>query len=607
MKNFWVKYFLFLTLLLIFFVNNYSFAAESEKEESIITHALTLYGKPKYPQSFKNFSYVNPHAPKKGVMNRGGFGTFDSLNSFILQGNPASGLGLLYDTLTIKGAEEPFTEYGLLAEKIEIPRGDINWIIYHIHKEAKFNDGVFVTAEDVVFSFETITNKGLPQYRAYYADVLSVEALDKQRVKFTFKHSNNKELPLILGQLMIIPKHYWDNKTRDFSKVSLEPPLGSGPYIIDKIKPGRSISYRLNDKYWGKYLPVNKGLHNFEKIKYIYYRDLEIMHEAFKSGEIDFKIENQASRWNQEYNFPAFNNGKVLKREFAHSRNQGMQAFIFNTRREIFMDARVREALNYAFDFEWANKHLFFNSYKRSYSFFSNSELAASGKPGPGELKILQKYKGKLPPQVWDEVVTQPRTDTPGGIRANLRTAVSLLKQAGWELKEGRLINQVTGKQMKFEILIVQKAFERIVNPFIKNLARLGIEAKLRLVDTTQYINRVQEFNFDMMVFSFAQSESPGNEQRNFWGSSAAKVPGSRNLIGIEDPIVDELIEKIITVSSREELINYCKVLDRVLLAGHYIIPNWHISVDRVAYWDKFGFTSVIPKAGVQVESWWEK
>ena len=583
-------------------------SSRSDKQgESIKSHALALYGKPKYGANFKHFSYVNPNAPKRGQLTRGGFGTFDSLNMFILQGNSADGLGLIYDTLTSKGMEEPVTEYGLLAEQIEIPKGEIDWIIFHLNKKAKFSDGVAVTAEDVVFSFETIITKAIPQYRAYYADVVKAEALDKHRVKFTFKHSNNKELPLILGQLVVLPKHYWEAKDRDFTKVSLEPPVGSGAYVIDSVKPGRSITYKRNDKYWGKDLPVNKGLHNFDKIKYVYYRDLEILHEGFKSGEIDLKVENQASRWKKEYDFPAVKSGKVVKKEFKHNRNQGMQAFIFNTRREIFKDAKVREALNYAFDFEWANKNLFFSSYKRSYSFFSNSELAAKGKPTAGELKILEPYKNRLPKQIWGDVPSQPRSDTAGGIRANLRQAISLLKEGGWELKDGKLMSKDSGKQMKFEILIVQKAFERIVNPFIKNLERLGIDASVRLVDTTQYINRIQEFNFDMIVFSFAQSESPGNEQRDFWGSASASHAGSRNLVGIMDPVIDELIEGLITVSSRDELISYSQVLDRVMLAGYYVIPHWHISADRIAYWNKFGFTNVVPDSGVQVTSWWAK
>lgn len=575
-------------------------------EPSINRHALALYDSPKYKANYKRFSFVNPAAPKKGKITRGGFGTFDSLNNFILKGNSATGLGLIYDTLTYHGPEEAFTEYGLLAETIEIPRGDeIGWVIFHLHKSAKFSDGRPVTAADVVFTFNLLTTQGLPLYRVYYGDVDKVEALDKHRVKFTFKHSNNKELHLILGQLPVLPQHYW--KDKDFTKVSLDAPVGSGPYKVGKVKPGRSITYELNRNYWGKDLPVNRGRHNFVEIKYQYYRDFTILHEAFKSGEIDVKRENQAARWHQGYDFSAFKQGDVIKKEFKQDRNQGMQAFAFNTRRDIFKDAKVRQALGYVFDFEWSNKNLFFGSYTRSESFFSNSELAAVGKPTRAELKILGPYKGKLPPEVWGVVPKQPRSDTPGGIRSNIREAIGLLKQAGWELKSGKLIEKASGKQMKFEILLVQKSFERIVNPYIKNLQRLGIDASVRLVDTTQYINRAQNFDFDMTIGSFAQSQSPGNEQRNFWGSEAADRPGSRNFIGIKNPIIDEIIEGLINVSSRQELIAYCRVLDRILLNNYYVVPQWHIASDRIAYWNTLAHPKKIPSSGVEFSSWWAK
>lgn len=593
-------------LIVIALVMTQIYLKANAADSSIKRHALAIYDSAKYKANYKKFSFVNPSAPKQGQLTRGGFGTFNSLNGFILQGNPASGIGLIYDTLTYHGPEEAFTEYGLLAKTLEIPRGDkIDWIIYHLHDSAKFSDGKPVTAKDVVFSFNLLMSKGQPLYRVYYGDVAKVEALDKHRVKFTFKHSNNKELHLILGQLPVLPQHYW--KGKDFTKVSLDAPIGSGPYTIGEIKPGRSITYELNPNYWGKDLPVNRGRHNFAKVKYQYYRDLTILHEAFKSGEIDVKAENQASRWHNGYDFPALKQGKVIKKEFKQDRNQGMQAFAFNTRRDMFKDAKVRQALGLVFDFEWSNKNLFFGSYTRSESFFSNSELAATGKPTRAELKLLRPYKGKLPAEVWEAVPKQPRSDSAGGIRANIRQAISLLKEAGWELQNGKLVQKSTGKRMKFEILLVQKAFERIVNPYIKNLQRLGVDASVRLVDTTQYINRAQSFDFDMTIVSFAQSESPGNEQRNFWGSEAADKQGSRNFIGIKDPIIDEIIEGLINVSSRQELIAYCRVLDRILLAGHYLVPQWHIASDRVAYWNKLAHPSKNPASGVEFSSWWAK
>ncbi len=573
-------------------------------EESRLVHALALHGSPKHPAGFTHFDYVNPMAAKGGVLVRGGFGSFDNFNSFIVQGEVADGTGLLYDTLTTKGMDEPFSEYGLLAERIEVPEGKIGWIIYHLHKTARFSDNKPVTAEDVVFSFNLLTTKGRPFLRAYYADVAKAEALDKHRVKFTFKSDDNAELPLILGQLTILPKHYWEGK--DFTEVNLNKPIGSGPYIIEEFQAGRSVTYKRNPNYWGKNLAVNRGQHNFDRIKYIYYRDLTVLYEAFKAGDIDVWAENQAKRWHEGYNFPAVRAGQVIKKEFPHHRNQGMQAFIFNTRKDIFSSPLTRQALGYAFDFEWSNKNLFFNSYKRSYSFFSNSEMAAQGLPNKAELAILQPYREQLPAELFTQPPpSPPRTDTSGGMRANLRQAIALLDQAGWELKQNKLVSKETGKQMKFEILLVQKAFERIVNPFINNLQRLGIDASIRLVDTTQYINRVQNYEFDMMVSTIAQSESPGNEQRDFWNSKNADVPGGRNFIGVKSPVVDSLVEDLIRAESRQDLIDHCRALDRVLLWGYYVIPQWHISYDRLAYWNKFGVPAKTPQAGPQLSAWW--
>jgi len=573
-------------------------------EETRLVHALALHGSPRHSAGFTHFDYVNPTASKGGALVRGGFGSFDNFNSFIVQGEVADGTGLLYDTLTTKGMDEPFSEYGLLAERIEVPEGKIGWIIYHLHKTAHFSDNKPVTAEDVVFSFNLLTTKGRPFLRAYYADVAKVEALDKHRVKFTFKSDDNAELPLILGQLTILPKHYWEGK--DFTEVNLNKPIGSGPYIIGEFQAGRSVTYKRNPNYWGEDLAVNRGQHSFDSIKYIYYRDLTVLYEAFKAGDIDVWAENQAKRWHEGYNFPAVRAGQVIKKEFPHHRNQGMQAFIFNTRKDIFSSPLTRQALGYAFDFEWSNKNLFFDSYKRSYSFFSNSEMAAQGRPSKAELAILQPYRSQLPAQIFTQPPpSPPRTDTAGGIRANLRQAIGLLNQAGWELKQNKLISKETGKQMKFEILLVQKAFERIVNLFINNLQRLGIDASIRLVDTTQYINRVRNYEFDMMVYTIAQSESPGNEQRDFWNSKQVDIPGGRNLIGVKSPVVDSLVEELIRAESRQDLIDHCRALDRVLLWGYYVIPQWHISYDRLAYWNKFGVPAKTPQAGPQLSAWW--
>ena len=565
-----------------------------------------MHGVLKHPPGFKHFDYVNPNAPKGGLLVQGGFGTFDSLNPFIVKGNAASGIGLLYDTLTTKGQDEPFSEYGLLAQSIELSPPDAKngpWVTFHLHKNARFSDGKPVTAADVVFTFNLLTKGALPLYRSYYKDVTKADALDKHRVRFTLADADNAELPLILGQLTVLPQHYWQDK--DFNAVNLDVPVGSGPYVIDVVKPGRSITYKRNPNYWGKDLAVNKGRHNFDKIRYIYYRDLTILHEAFKAGEIDVKAENQAKRWKQGYNFPAVKSGQVIKRDFPHKRNQGMQAFVFNTRRPMFASASVREALNYAYDFEWANKNLFYASYTRSYSYFSNSELAARGLPQGRELQILTAYRAKLPPRLFTDPPLVIRSDGKEGIRANLRQALKLLAEEGWQLKDGKLLKD--GKQMKIEVLLVQKAFERVVNPFIQNLNRLGIDASMRLVDTSQYIKRVSDFEFDMLVYSFAQSESPGNEQRDFWGSVSADLPGSRNTAGVKDPVVDELIEKLTRAKSRRELVDYTRALDRILLWNFYVIPQWHISSDRIAYWNQFATPAKTPKSGVQLDTWWAK
>ena len=576
-----------------------------QANETRKVHALSLHGTPRHAAAFDHFDYVNPDAPKGGTMVRGGFGTFDNFNPFIVAGVAADDLALIYDTLTIKGLNEPSTEYGLLAEKIELSVAQPDWVIFHLRKNAYFSDLHPVTAEDVVFSFNILTTKGNPLYRSYYGDVVKVEALDQHRVKFSFRSAENHELPQILGQLTVLPKHYWEKK--DFTAVNLDVPLGSGPYLIDEFQAGRSISYKRNPHYWAKDLAVNRGRHNFDSIKYRYYRDTTVMHEAFKAGEIDVLQENQAKRWHEAYDFPAFRQGKVIKKEFPHKRNQGMQAFVFNTRRPIFASPQVRQALNYAFDFEWSNKNLFFDSYKRSYSFFSNSELAASGLPSAAEMEILNPYRKQLPPEVFTEAPTNPRTDKLNGIRENLGKAIELLKKGGWEIKNGKLLSVKDGKQMKFEILLILPTFERIVSPFSANLRRLGIDVSYRVVDTTQYINRVQSYDFDMIVSTFAQSESPGNEQRDFWTSRIADIEGGRNVIGIKNRVIDELVEDLIRTQTREELINYCRALDRVLLWHHYVIPQWYLAVDRISYWDKFATPAIVPSGGMDFSSWWAK
>ena len=567
-----------------------------------ITHALAMTGTPKYAEDFKHFDYVNPNAPKGGDVKMATVGTFDSLNPFIIRGVAATGTGFMYDTLTDQSLDEPFTQYGLIAAKIELPE-DRSWVIYHLNSKAKFHDGEPITAADVVFSFNLLINKGNPMYSKYYASIEKVEALDNLRVKFYLGDKPNPELALIIGQLPVLPKHYWDS--RDFTKPGLEIPIGSGAYKILEFKPGRSITYIRHDNYWAKDHPLNKGRYNFDKMTYDYYRDPTVSLHAFKAGEYDFRQENSSRAWATAYNGPPFDNGFIIKEEIDNDVNQGMQCFVFNTRRDLFKDRKVRQALAYAFDFEWTNKTLFFGQYARSKSYFSNSELASSGPPGSRELKILEAYRDRLPGEVFEKAYQPPETDGSGYIRNNTRIALRLLKQAGWEIKGRKLVNKKTGDPFILELLLIDPAFERVALPFKKNLSRLGIEMNIRVVDTAQFINRRRDFDFDMIVARFPQSESPGNEQREYWGSSAADIPGTRNYAGIKNPVIDEIIKRVISAPNRDELVYTTRALDRVLLWGHYVIPHWHIAKYRVAYWDKFSRPKIVPRYSLGFDTWW--
>ena len=564
------------------------------------THAIAMHGRPKYPAGFSHFDYVNPDAPIGGTVRMATVGSFDSLNAFIIKGQPASGLGGTYDSLTTASADEPFTQYGLLAESMEVP-DDRSWAIFNLRPQARWHDGRPVTAEDVVFTFETIRTQGAPQFRFYYADIKTIEILGPRRVKFVFAGNENRELPLIIGQQSILPKHYW--KDRDFSKTTLEPPLGSGPYRITGLEPGRYIVYERVPDYWGWDLAVNRGTNNFGLIRYDYYRDETVQIEALKAGEYDFRLENSSKHWATAYNLPEVDQGLMVKEEIGHNRSVGMQGYVYNTRRALFQDPRVREALAYAFDFERANKTLFYGQYTRTRSYFENSELAAHGLPDEAESALLNPFKDQLPPRVFTESYQPPRTDGSGRIRSNLGQAVELLKAAGWQIQDGKL--QKNGQPFTFEILLYAPLFERISLPFAKNLERLGITAKVRTVDVAQYIKQLETFDFDMFVHVWGQSLSPGNEQRNFWGSAAADQPGSENYAGIKIPAIDTLVETIISAPDRETLVTRCRALDRVLQWGFYVIPHWHINYDRFIYWNKFGRPKVTPAQGAQFTTWW--
>jgi microcin C transport system substrate-binding protein len=565
------------------------------------THAIAMHGDPKYPPDFTHFDYANPDAPKGGTLRLAAMGGFDTLNPFTVKGESADGLGRMYDTLMVPSADEPFTKYGLVAEAVETPE-DRSWVIFHLNPDARFHDGHPIDAEDVLFSLETLRADGAPLYRFYYADVAEAEALDDHTVKFTFSTNTNRELPLILGQLPVLPKHYWEG--RDFAATTLEPPLGSGPYRIADFEPGRTIRYERVEDYWAKDLPVNVGHDNFDAIETDYYRDATVAVEALKAGEYDFRAEHIAKVWATAYEGEAHDAGHLVTLEVPHDRVAGMQGFVMNTRRPVFADPRVREAMGYAFDFKWANQNLFFGQYTRTRSYFDNSELAATGVPEGAELALLEPFREQLPPRLFTEEYNPPSVPAPGEIRQNLREALRLLREAGWSIQDGVMTHPEHGP-LRFEILLHGVTYERVALPFVQNLDRLGVKATVRTIDTAQFINRLSTFDFDMMIGAWGQSDSPGNEQREFWSSGTADLQGSRNYAGVADPVVDALIETVIQAHTREDLVAAVRALDRVLQWKFLVVPNWHIAYDRLVFWDKFGRPEVTPAQGAQIGTWW--
>ena len=564
-------------------------------------HGLSIHGDLKYGPGFSHFGYVDPRAPKGGSVTLRAIGTFDNLNPFILKGVPAAGIGNTFDTLTVASTDEPSSEYGLVAETVETP-ADRAWVAFTLRAAARFHDGSPMTVEDVIWTFDTLRTRGHPLYRSYYAQVASVAKTGPRTVKFTFKGNENRELPVIVGQLPVLSKAYWTS--HDFAKTTLQAPLGSGPYRVESLEPGRSITYRRVKDYWAAALPVNVGRHNFDTIRYDYYRDDVVALEAFKAGAYDFRAENSSKNWATAYDVPPVRDGRIRKEAIPNEIPTGMQGWVYNTRRAIFGDARVREALAAAFDFEWSNAHLFYKAYTRTRSYFSNSELASRGLPSEAELKVLAPFRGRVSDEVFRREYRPPSTE-PGGLRPNLIHALELLKQAGWVVRDMRLVNTQTGRPLAFEILLDDPNWERIALPFVKNLERLGVSARVRTVDSAQYEYRMKQFDFDMTVGLFSQSLSPGNEQVDFWASTSATTPGSRNLAGVRDPAVDRLIELVISAPDRPALVGRTRALDRVLLWGHYIIPHFHITAFRVAYWNRFGRPAVSPKYDLGFETWW--
>ncbi|WP_372613887.1 extracellular solute-binding protein [Halomonas sp.] len=574
-------------------------AVASQTEDADTVHGLALYGEPALSTEFSHFPHADPDAPKGGSLVRSAIGSFNSTNPFIIRGTPATGLTEIYDTLLTQNPDEPFSMYGLLAQGVRLDP-DRQWIEFDLHPEAIFHDGEPVTAEDVVFSFETLTEKGQPFYAAYYADVIEVKALDEDTVHFDLADSESRELPLIIGQLPILPAHFWEG--RDFEATTLDALLGSGPYRIAEVEPGRRIIYERVEDYWGRDLPVNRGRHNIGRLVHDYYRDQTVALEAFKAGNLDLRIESSARNWATAYDFPALDERFVKRLEVPDGQPAGMQAYVMNLRRDKFQDARLREAFNLAFDFEWLNRNLFYGAYQRTESYFANSEMAAEGLPSEAELTLLEPHREALPERVFEEPLP---IEHPEEMRPRLARALELLSEAGYVVRDGKMTHLESGEPLRIEVLLYDTQFERVVQPLLQNLTKLGIEGSIRVVDVNQYLNRLRRFDFDIIVGSFPQSANPGNEQRDFWTSEYAEVPQSRNLLGLSNPVIDALVDSLIRADSREALDTAARALDRVLRWGFYVIPQWHLGQTRIALWDKFGWREPFPEYSLDLAAWW--
>ena len=572
-------------------------------------HAVSLVGAPKMAADFKHFDWVNPDAPKGGTLRQYADGTFDTLNPFSDKGVKAAGLGMIYDSLMAASSDEPSTEYGLIAECVTYP-DDFSSATFKLRPEAKFHDGKPVTADDVIFTFDQL-KKVNPFYAFYYKNVVKAEKTGDHAVTFTFDSKGNRELPMIVGELSVLPKHFWDGKTasgdaRDLDKTTVEPPLGNGAYKIKSFETSRKITYERVADYWAKDLPVMRGQYNFDAVEWTYYRDRTPAFEDFKTGQIDLWVENQAGAWATQYDFDALKKGLVKKEAIPVQRVAPMQAFVFNTRRKQFQDPRVRQAFGLLFNFEEANKKLFYDLYVRVGSYFENSELRSQGLPEGRELEILNEVKDAVPPEVftteWKNTVNKEQ----GDYRKNQQAAMKLFNESGWTLGPDRALKNAGGEQMTAEFLIDNDTFQRIILPYVKDLETLGIKASVRVVDSSQYKQREDKRDFDVIVDNFAQSVSPGNEQRQFWGSESADKDGSRNTIGVKNPAIDKLIDKVVFAKDRAELVAATKALDRVLLWNFYCVPHWHYPYERLAYWDIFGRPDKLPsQTSAPMQVWW--
>lgn len=574
-------------------------------------HALSLFGDVKYPAGFKRFDYVNPDAPKGGVARQISIGTFDNFNLAVagVKGNIAPAVGLIYETLMARSFDEASTQYGLLAEAASHP-DDHSWVIYRLSKDARWHDGKPVTPEDVLFSMESL-KKYSPMYSSYYKHVVKAEKVGAHEVKFTFDMPGNRELPTIVGELLVLPKHWWEGtdsegRKRDIGATTLEKPLGSGPYAIKDFVAGRSVTLERVKNYWGEKTPTRIGQNNFDELRYEFFRDTTVSLEAFKADQADWTIESSAKNWATAYDFPAVTEKRVVREEFPITNSGRMQGFAFNIRRPLFADKRVRRAFNYAFDFEEMNKQLFYGQYKRINSYFEGTELASSGIPQGKEFEILKEVYGEIPPEVIAKPYENPVGGSPEKVRDNLRNATRLLKEAGYEVRDGKLVDGKKDMPIAVEFLLANPLFERIVLFYKPSLERLGITVNVRTVDDVQYQNRIRDFDFDIITDLWGQSLSPGNEQRDFWGTQAADTPGSRNTVGIKNPVVDKLIDKIVYAEDRETLVAATRALDRTLLWHYYVVPQYTYPFTRVARWDRFSHAPLPHYAGSGLSSlWW--
>ncbi|KAF0866818.1 extracellular solute-binding protein [Pseudomonas sp. LD120] len=600
-------------LLLLFISLALSFPARATITES---HGYAQFGTLKYPAKFTHFDWVNPAAPKGGTLRLMAFGTFDTLNPYTFKGtSPVAtpnflqyGVNELNEPLMVgtglyaPSGDEPTSSYGLIARSVEYSE-DRSWVVFNLRPEARFHDGKPITAYDVAFSYRLLLKEGHPQYRTNLQEVQRVDILGPQRIRFVFKRAGNPLLILRLGELPVLPQHYW--KGRDFKATTFTPPLGSGPYRISNVQPGRQLVFERVKDYWGKNLPVNRGFNNFNRVEVEFYRDSDVAFEAFKAGEFDIYIEHQAKNWANGYNFPAVNRGDVIKAQLAHQIPTQTQGLFMNTRRSTFADVRVRQALGLMFDFEWTNRSLFSGAYQRALSYYPNSEFSATGVPKGHEWLLLSPYREQLPARLFTQAFSLPRTEGRGIPRDTLRQALGLLADAGWTLNGQRLQNSA-GQPLRFELMLVNPNLERILQPYVENLASIGIDARLRTVDRAQYKQRLDQFDFDMILMTLNQTLSPGLEQWQYFHSSQVSVKGSKNYAGINNPIVDHLLEQLLAAQSRDDQLAAGRALDRVLLWQHYMIPNWYLNYHRLAYRNRFAFVTTAPY-DLGLRAWWLK